>query len=79
MKNQLLNSPITFPKNLPEGYQYLEDEPVYDPKKQRALEDTKDSISLHDLGYSAEEISKCPTDFAISGVARLLSNEGSEE
>jgi len=25
MKNQLLNSPITFPKNLPEGYQYLED------------------------------------------------------
>ncbi len=79
MKNQLLNSPITFPKNLPEGYQYLEDEPVYDPKKHLALEYPKDSISLHDLGYSAEEISKCPTDFAISGVARLLSNEGSEE
>ncbi|MDG1166815.1 MAG: hypothetical protein P8O18_03135 [Candidatus Thioglobus sp.] len=79
MKNQLLNSPITFPKNLPEGYQYLEDEPVYDPKKHLALEYPKDSISLHDLGYSAEEISKCPTEFAISGVARLLSNEGSEE
>jgi len=76
MKNKLLNSPITFPNTLPDGYYYIEDEPVYDPKKHLALEYSKESISLQDLGYSDEEISKCPTELAISGVVRLLSDEG---
>ena len=76
MKNKLLNSPITFPNTLPDGYYYIENEPVYDPKKHLALEYSKESISLQDLGYSDEEISKCPTELAISGVVRLLSDEG---
>ena len=76
MKNKLLNSPISFPKTLPDGYHYIEDEPVYDPKKHLALEYPKDSTSLNDLGYSNQEISMCPTNFGVSGPARLLSDEG---
>ena len=29
MARQLINQPIAFPKTLPEGYQYLREEPIY--------------------------------------------------
>ena len=76
MKNRLLNTPINFPNTLPDGYHYIDNEPTYDPNIHLALEFPKDSHNLHDLGYSQEEIDKCPTDYGVSGVTRLLSDEG---
>ena len=76
MNQRLINQPIAFPKTLPEGYQYLDEESIYDPDKHLALEYPKDSLSLQDFGYSDAEIAKCPTDYGISGIARLLSEEG---
>ena len=76
MKNRLLNTPINFPNTLPDGYHYIDNEPNYDPNIHLALEFPKDSHNLHDLGYSQEEIDKCPTDYGVSGVTRLLSDEG---
>ena len=71
-----LNTPINFPNTLPDGYHYIDNEPNYDPNIHLALEFPKDSHNLHDLGYSQEEIDKCPTDYGVSGVTRLLSDEG---
>ena len=76
MMQKYFNTPINFPKTSPKGYQYLDNETTYNPKIHLALEHPKESISLQDLGYSEEEIASCPTDFGVSGVARLLSDEG---
>ena len=76
MKNRLLNTSINFPNTLPDGYHYIDNEPTYDSNIHLALEFPKDSHNLHDLGYSQEEIDKCPTDYGVSGVTRLLSDEG---
>ena len=75
----LMNQPITFPKTLPKGYKYLDKEPTYKPDIHLALEYPKKSLSLRDLGYSEEDITKCPTEFGVSGIARLLSDEGVKE
>jgi len=71
-----INTPINFPNTSPKGYQYLDNEPTYNPKVHLDLEYPKEYLSLQDLGYSEEEIANCPTDFGVSGVARLLSDEG---
>jgi len=76
MSHRLINHPIAFPKTLPEGYQYLDKEPIYAPDMHLALEYPKESLSLQDFGYSDAEIARCPTDYGISGIARLLSEEG---
>jgi len=76
MEKKLINQPIAFPKTLPEGYQYLADEPTYDSDIHLALEYPTESLSLRDLGYSDSEVSECPTDYGISGIARLLSEAG---
>lgn len=76
MKDKLLNTPINFPNTLPEGYNYLEDEPAYDSNIHLELELPKKSLSLSDLGYTKDQIDKCPTNFGVSGIARLLSDEG---
>ena len=76
MKDKSLNTPINFPNTLPDGYEYLEDEPTYDPNIHLELELPKKSLSLHDLGYTKDDIAECPTNFGVSGAARLLSDEG---
>ena len=48
MKEKLLNTPISFPNTLPEGYYYLEDEPAYDSNIHLELELPKKSLSLSD-------------------------------
>ena len=73
-----INTPINFPNTSPKGYQYLDNEPTYNPEIHLALEYPKKSTSLHDLGYSEEEIANCPTNFGVSGVARLLSDQGAK-
>jgi hypothetical protein len=71
-----INTPINFPNTSPKGYQYLDNEPTYNPEIHLALEYPKKSTSLQDLGYSEKEIAICPTNFGVSGVARLLSDQG---
>ena len=58
MKEKLLNTPISFPNTLPEGYSYLEDEPTYDSNIHLELELPKKSLSLSDLGRSEEHTSE---------------------
>ncbi|MEM7281743.1 MAG: hypothetical protein AAF438_08965 [Pseudomonadota bacterium] len=67
-----------FPKTLPEGYKYLEESVAFDPKRHLALSLPKEKLTLSDLGYTETEIADCPTDFAVSSPARVLSEEGVE-
>ena len=73
-----LNSAMPFPQAKPDGYDDLEEPVIYDPNKHLALEFPEKTLTLQDLGYKAEEIEKvgCPTHFAVSSAARILSNEG---
>lgn len=61
---------------LPAGFERLADEPEFVPARHLALERPDRLISLAELGYSAEEIAACPTDFAATSVFRVLSAEG---
>ncbi len=70
------NSPPKFPSCLPDGYQYFDEEVEFDPDRHLQLEPPQDTVRLSDLGYDAETIKECPTDLAISGAVRLLSDEG---
>jgi len=68
---------IPFPEKLPEGYQWLNQEPIFDPLKHLALELPRQMFSLEDLGYTHEEIQDKATKFGISEPFRILSEEGS--
>ena len=70
------NYPLKFPSDLPDGYQYFDEEIEFDPDRHLQLEPPTDAVRLSDLGYDAKTIEKCPTDLAISGAVRLLSDEG---
>jgi len=69
---------IPFPEELPEGYQWLEKEPPFDPVKHLSLESPRQMLSLEDLGYAKEEIRYKATKFGVSEPFRILSEEGSE-
>lgn len=71
-----LNSPMPFPSALPEGCHYLEEAVAYHPDKHLALERSAQTWTLQDLGYTDEEAAACPTPFAVSSPARLLSDDG---
>ena len=69
---------VPFPEELPEGYQWLSDEPPFDPERHLSLESPSETLSLEDLGYSPEEIQDKATAFGVSEPFRILSKEGSE-
>lgn len=62
--------------NLPDGFDWLASEPEFSPAKHLALEFPSVIESLTDFGYQPEEIANCPSDFAVSSVFRVLSDEG---
>ena len=68
---------IPFPEELPEGYQWMGEEPHFDPTKHLALEPPKQMLSLEDLGYAPDEIRDKATTFGVSEPFRILSEEGS--
>ena len=43
--------PIEFPKTLPEGFEWLEDEPVFDPAVHLQLEPSSHKWRLDEFGY----------------------------
>ncbi len=73
-----LNTPLPFPERLPAGYQYKHETVKFDPQRHLQLEAPETILNLDNLGYSAEEIAQCPTQFAVSSAVRLLSDEGVE-
>ena len=62
--------------DMPKGFAWLEKEPEFNPARHLALEAPELVESLSDFGYSAEEIAECPSDFAVSSIFRVLSDEG---
>lgn len=71
-----LNTPLPFPERLPSGYSYSIESVKFDPERHLQLEPPESILHLSDFGYSADDIEKCATDFAVSSAVRLLSDEG---
>jgi hypothetical protein len=68
--------PISFPQLSPPGYEYLKEEPTYNPKQHLFLEKPRKIYRLSDLGYDKTAVAKCATDIAITSPIRLLSESG---
>ena len=75
MKPYLAN-PLEFPAAPPAGFPPLADEPAFDPVRHLQVERPDTIIPLSDLGYSDEAIAECPSDFGVTSVFRILSDEG---
>lgn len=69
---------VPFPTELPVGYEWFDDEPVFDPERHLALEEPESITMLTDLGYSAADITGKATTVACSTPFRLLSDEGAD-
>ena len=65
---------VPFPEKSPPGYDYVLDEPKFDPAKHLALEKPKSILMLSDLGYPEEEIATKATPVAASSPFRVLSD-----
>lgn len=61
---------------LPNGFEWLTSEPDFMPAKHLALEAPEIIETLSDFGYREQEIAECPSDFAVSSIFRVLSDEG---
>lgn len=67
---------VPFPTTVPVGYEWLDDEPTFDPTFHLQLETPTDIVMLTDLGYGADEIATKATPVAASSPFRVLSDEG---
>ena len=62
--------------DLPRGFERLADEPEFNPAQHLALEMPEVIESLSDFGYDEAAVADCPSDFAVTSVFRVLSDEG---
>lgn len=60
----------------PSGFEWLAREPEFNPSKHLALEAPALVETLYDFGYGQDDVAQCPSDFAVSAVFRVLSDEG---
>ena len=67
---------VPFPDDSPAGYEWLDDEPVFEPARHLALTEPDEVTTLADLGYTADDIAGKATAIAISSPFRILSDEG---
>lgn len=67
---------VSFPTRRPVGYEWLVDEPVFDPAVHLDLTEPDLIFTLEDLGYTAGEIEGTATPIAASAPFRILSDEG---
>lgn len=72
----LPNLAVSFPTSRPAGYEWLVDEPVFDPSVHLDLTEPTRIVTLADLGYTAAEIDGTATRIAASTPFRILSDEG---
>lgn len=73
-----MSEAVPFPTSQPPGFEWLDDEPVFEPERHLQLEEPDEIIMLADLGYTAEEIEGTATPVACSSPFRMLSAEGAE-
>ncbi len=74
--SEILAKELAFPAVHPDGFPKLTDEPQFDPAKHLQIEAPESVLSLKDLGYSDAEVADCPTDFGVTSIFRILSDEG---
>ena len=60
----------------PQGFAPLASEPEFCPSTHLALERPSQVLSLSSFGYSEDHIAACPSDFAVTNIFRILSDEG---
>ena len=60
----------------PIGYESLLSEPIFNPSLHLALEWPAQVVCLSEFGYTNDEIADCPSDFAVTNIFRILSEEG---
>ena len=70
---------IEFPKTLPEGFEWLDDEPIFDPDVHLQFEPSQYKWRLDEIGHTQAEIAECPSNIATAGPFRVLSDEGADE
>lgn len=70
------SSPLAFPNECPKEYLPLNNEPVFNAEKHLCLEQPTSIYSLHDLGYSKNDIAGCESSFGYCNAFRILSDEG---
>ncbi len=67
---------LPLPSTQPAGYEWLADEPPFDPNRHLALEAPSSVLTLADLGYQPHDTTLVATEFAASEPFRVLSDEG---
>lgn len=67
---------VPFPATQPPGYEWLPDEPRFDPARHLALTEPDSVLMLADLGYDDDDIAPTATPVAASSPFRVLSEEG---
>lgn len=67
---------IPFPDVIPPGFEWFEDEPVFDPSIHLAIEKPDTIRHLQEFGYSDELVSRKASTVAVSSPFRVLSDEG---
>ena len=70
-----MSSPFDL-SHAPQGFVPLPTEPEFCPARHLALERPTEVISLTSFGYTHDQIADCPSDFAVTNIFRILSDEG---
>lgn len=68
--------PPPFPSDKPDAYWRLDGEPSFDAVRHLALEQPASTLSLADLGYDEDVISRAPSPLGVSAPFRIFSDEG---
>jgi len=76
MNRPILAEGLPFPERAPDDYEYLADEPGYDPSQHLAPELPAKTWTLADFAYSESDIASVASPVAITTPFRLLSDEG---
>ncbi len=71
-----MSAGVPFPEVRPDGYEWLGDEPAFDPALHLDVRPPADVTMLTDLGYRLDEITATATPVAFSTPFRILSEEG---
>ena len=70
------SSPLAFPSERPKEYLPLDNEPDFNAEQHLCLEQPTSVYSLHDLGYSNDDLAGCESSFGYCNAFRVLSDEG---
>lgn len=69
---------VPFPTNQPNGYEWFDDEPEFDPNRHLQLETPTQKFYLSEFGYSKEEVNRKASRVGATSPFRILSPEGAK-